>query len=248
MLPADVPSVKDLYLTILERKPRPLPGFEEIVKRSAGLRAQKIHNYLLDRADRMEEDCLLCERKKARRSQIRYAYDTPWDDEPVEKLFCSDDCGDSYMYEEPWAYFWCDSCDREICEQNPRNGWHIQYRDYDGERVCLRCYKDLILENGVEREKIEAGEIPGMFFNWGNPEAKEAGYREVPGFTNYFVNGQEKVDTFRKKALQLMDEGKKVVIGYESLAIGGGEGYVTMMVKEDGQAEGTEETVAYRGG
>ena len=30
----------------------------------------------------------------------------------------------------------------------------------------------------------------------------------------------------------LMDDGKKVVIGYESMAIGGSEGYVTMMAKE----------------
>ena len=39
-------------------------------------------------------------------------------------------------------------------------------------------------------------------------------------------------DTFKKKALQLMDQDKKVVIGYESLAYGGSEGYVTLMVKD----------------
>ena len=108
---------------------------------------------------------MLCGEKPAHRSQTRYPYETPWDDEPVEKYFCSDDCGDSYMYEEPWAYFWCDRCDREISEQHPQNGWHIQYRDYDGERVCLSCYQELILENGVEQEKLEDGMIPGMFFS-----------------------------------------------------------------------------------
>ena len=173
----------------------------------------------------------MCNRQ-ARESQIRHAYDTPWDDEPKLKHFCSDDCGDSYMYEEPWAYFWCNACDREVCEQNPMNGWHIQYRDYDDHTVCLRCYKDLILENGVEREKLEAGQIPGMFFDWGNIQAWKAGYKEVPEFKNYHINRQVKVDEFKKKALELMDEGKKVVIGYESLAIGGSEGYVTMMVKD----------------
>jgi hypothetical protein len=171
-------------------------------------------------------------RRPALKSQIRYAYETPWDEEPVIKHFCSDDCGDSYMYEEPWAYFWCDPCDREICEQHPMNGWQIQYRDYDGQQVCLHCYQDLILENGVEQEKLETGNIPGMFFSWGNVEAKDAGYKEVPGFRDYFVNAQEKADEFRKKALQLMEEGKKVVIGYERLAIGGSEGYVTLLVKD----------------
>ena len=29
-----------------------------------------------------------------------------------------------------------------------------------------------------------------------------------------------------------MDEGKRVVIGYERMGIGGDEGYVTLMVKE----------------
>lgn len=68
-----------------------------------------------------------------------------------------------------------DSCDREICEQNPSNGWHIQYRDYDGDRLCLRCYKDLILENGIDREKLEDGKIPGMSFDRGNSAAMECG-------------------------------------------------------------------------
>ena len=135
------------------------------------------------------------------------------------------------MYHEPRAYFWCDSCDREICEQNPSNGWHIQYRDYDDNQVCLRCYKDLILENGVEREKLESGRIPGMFFNYGNTEAIKSGYLEVIGFKNYRVNSHEKAERFIKKALDFMDEGNKVVVGYERLAIDGSEGYVTMMVK-----------------
>ena len=32
-------------------------------------------------------------------------------------------------------------------------------------------------------------------------------------------------------AMELMDQGKRVVIGYERMGIGGGEGYVTLMVK-----------------
>jgi hypothetical protein len=227
-----VRSVNELYETILSRSSLPLPGVEDALIEKAWERALKIHHYLEDRADRMEEDCMLCEKKKARHSQTRYAYDTPWDKEPVAKLFCSDDCGDTYMYEEPWAYFMCSRCDREISEQNPRNGWHIQYRDYDGQMTCLKCYQDLIVENGVEREKLEEGFIPGMFFSFGNPEPLEAGYREVEGFRNFYVAGKSSADRFRSKALELMDQGKKVVIGYESMGIGGGEGYVTLMGKD----------------
>lgn len=139
------------------------------------------------------------------------------------------------MYQEPWAYFWCERCDREICEQHPDNGWQIQYRYHDGDQICLRCYEKVILENGIERDKLESGTIPGMFFNHGNPEPKRAGYMEVPGFTDYHVRDNETAEAFRKKALELMDEGKIVVIGYERLAYGGGEGYVTLMVKERDQ-------------
>jgi len=198
------------------------------------MRARKIHIYLHGRADRLyDEECLMCSHTPLE-SQTRHAFDTPWDDEPKLKYFCSDACGDSYMYEEPYAYFWCNECNREVCEQNPMNGWHIQYRDYDDETVCLRCYEDLILENGVELEKIERGGIPGMFFSWGNSEPIEAGYHVVPRFKNYHVNSQERADEFRVRAMELIDRGMKVVIGYESLAYGGGEGYVTMMAKDGG--------------
>jgi len=207
---------------------------EPMVRLRAASRAQRIHDYLEFRADRLDIPCMLCGEKPAIRSQTRYAYETPWDDEPVAKYFCSDDCGDTYMYEEPWAYFMCHSCDREICEQNPWNGWHIQYRMVDGEQICLKCYRERLLDEGLEfeRERLEDGEIPGMFFSYGNLEAKGAGYEGVPGFTDYHVDSQQRADAFRKKALELLDGGRKVIIGYERLAIGGGEGYVTLMAKD----------------
>lgn len=197
-------------------------------------RAGIIRDYLLERADRLDVLCYLCEVKPARQSQTRHAYDSPWDENSRTLRFCSDDCGDSYLYEEPWAYFWCEPCDREICEQNPANGWMVQYRRVDHQQICLSCYQDRLLEEGLEfeREKLEKGEIPGMFFSYDNLEAREAGYREVPGFMDYLVNSQGKADRLIRKALKLIDQGKKAVIGYERLAIGGSEGYVTLMVKD----------------
>lgn len=227
----DIPPVEELYETILNRSSLPLPGFENYVKDKALRRALRIHSYLQDRHDRLDEECLMCGRQ-ARGSQSRYAYDTPWDDRATEKYFCSEECGDSFMYEEPYAYFWCMGCDRQVCEQNPDNGWHTQYRDYKGAMVCLSCYQDMILSDGVERDELESGNIPGMFFSYGNTEAVEAGYREVAGFDDFYIDSRENADRFRKKALEMMDEGKKVVIGYERMAFDGSEGYVTMMIKE----------------
>ncbi|MEW6664140.1 MAG: hypothetical protein AB1512_02820 [Thermodesulfobacteriota bacterium] len=230
----EVPSLKEIYDRILSRSSLPLAGMEAHVRFRADARARRIYEYLMERADRLyDRKCLMCG-GMARESQIRHAYGTPWDEEPRTLYFCSDDCGDSHMYEEPFAYFWCNGCDREVCEQNPMNGWHIQFRDYGDQKVCLRCYKDLILENGVERDRLEAGKIPGMFFDWGNKMALEAGYEPLEEFSDFFIDSQKRVDQFRKKALELMDEGLKVVIGYERMAITGTEGVVTLLVKGGG--------------
>ena len=193
-------------------------------------RALRIHNYLEDRADRTDKLCLNC-LKTGRESKTREAWDKPFDEHPTDKYFCTDECGDSYMYRDPWAYQRCGECERDVCYQNPDNGWHVQFRDYAGEEVCLKCYEGIVLENGMERDKLEAGQIPGMFFSHGNPEALEAGYEEVEDFSNFFIDNKHKADRFRDKALSLMDEGRKIVIGYERMAILGVEGYVTLMAK-----------------
>jgi len=225
-------ELSEIYGKLLRKSGPPLPGFEEAVEEQLFSRALKIYHYLLERADRLDVECDGCWDRSARGSFTRYVFDTPWDKKETEKHFCSEDCETNYLYGGDFSYFTCEECEREICGQNPRNGWHIQYRDYDGETVCLKCYEDLIFRNGVEREKLEKGIIPGMFFSLDNSEPVEAGYREVPGFTDFFIYNQNDVNRFIKKALRLMEKGRKVVIGYERLAIGGSEGYVTMFEKD----------------
>lgn len=225
--------MKQLYEMILQRESPILPHFERIAKFAAMSGAKTIHEYLKDRADRLDERCDCCLERSARGSFTRYVYETPWDSTETEKHFCSEDCEQSYLYEGDFSYFMCEWCQREICGQHPRNGWHIQYRENDGQTICLRCYEQAILENGVERQKLENGKIPGMFFSHANIEPKEAGYLEVPGFRDFFINSEERLEEFRHKALSLIDEGYKVVIGYERLAIGGSEGYVTLMAKKE---------------
>ena len=83
----EVPSLGQVYETILRRPSLPMPGFEEEFQEKALGRATRIHNYLFVRADRLGDDCLLCEKKKARGSQTRYVYETPWEDGETEKHF-----------------------------------------------------------------------------------------------------------------------------------------------------------------
>jgi len=230
-----VPSRQDLYEKVLKRYPNPLPGFDDTGSQEQIIseRTDRLHRYLMDRADRLDTGCDNCDDKFARKSESRYLYDTPWEVNPRELNFCSDKCGDDYYYAGDFSYQFCEPCERDICIRNPADGWMFQFKDYDGEELCLKCYMGEILDHGIEREKLEGGQIPGMFFNHGNPEALEAGYETVEGFDHYFIRDPHHVKRFTKKALELIDQDKKVVVGYEKMAIGGIEGYVTMMVKNE---------------
>jgi hypothetical protein len=137
---------------------------------------------------------------------------------------------DELIYERgDFNYFVCTGCERIVCEQNPSNGWQVQYRTIGGKQFCLKCYREEILENGVGREGFEEGHLEGMFFNSGNPEPLEAGYVVDERVHNKrVVDGKEVC----KIALDYIDNGQKVIIGYESMAIGGLEGYVTLFHKE----------------
>jgi hypothetical protein len=158
-------------------------------------------------------------------------YYRPFDEESHILYFCSEECLDR-MTDSSWSdfrYFWCNECNRWVCEQNPSNGWHGQYRELDCELVCLKCYEEIILNNGISREKFEEGKLHGMFLSTDNSEAREAGFKEVDGFVDYRVGDEKPVCD---KAMSLIDDGYKVIVAYESMAIGGLEGYITLMVKK----------------
>jgi hypothetical protein len=68
-----VPTVKVLYCLILSRRPLALPGFQEILDISIMARAQKLHEYLNKRADRLDEVCEHCQTKGAPKT-LSYEY------------------------------------------------------------------------------------------------------------------------------------------------------------------------------
>jgi len=118
-------------------------------------------------------------------------YDTPWEDEPRKVFFHSDECEEAYCSSGSFDYIDCERCGRRVCQQNPANGWMNQFRDHvELGYVCLRCYQDEILQNGQPREDFIGNQVRGgIFFPYGNAEAKDAGFEEVPEFTDYFVQG-----------------------------------------------------------
>ena len=144
----------------------------------------------------------------------------------------NESCYDLLFQHGDFNYFTCIGCERIVCEQNPSNGWHIQYRTVGGELMCLRCYEQMILDDGVGREGFEEGHLEGMFFSGDNHEPLDAGYIIDERVNNKRVGGNETAKEICVMALAYIDAGEKVIIGYESMAIGGIEGYVTLFHKE----------------
>lgn len=177
-------------------------------------------------------------------------FDDPWDKEPVIIYVCPYEWGPlmqrgeywgscyDILFDTSWAdfrYFECYSCGRIVIRQSPYNGWHSYVRiDYETEEeICLKCYEEDILKNGIPKEPFARGEIPGMFFGQGNLEVLRAGYKEVDGYRYVFIRSDESVKNFCDKAIKLIDEGYKVIVAYESMAIGGLEGTVSLYAKKE---------------
>ena len=93
--------------------------------------------------------------------------------------------------------------------------------------TSIEFSQDNILEFGISRESVENGEIAGMFFNYDDPVLKD-----WDKFIEYrfIASGRDK-DELLDEVLENMDSGYKVIIGYERLGIGGGEGSVSVYRK-----------------
>lgn len=180
--------------------------------------------------------CVFLTRKYYPIGSFAELYDTPWESSPRRVFFHSDECEEAYTRSGSFDYIDCEGCGRTVCEQNPRNGWMAQFRDHaDLGYVCLKCYETEILENGQPRVDFQGNRIGGgMFFSGDNHEPLNTGFESVPDFTDYFVNSSEEAARYNRHALDLFDTGQKVLTAYERLAIGGLEGYITMMSKPPG--------------
>lgn len=226
-----------IYLKLMDRHGYILPGLYDTMSMIYEIEAKKLTNYLLDRRSRTKEKCANCwfiGNKYGRETISGEYYDSPFDNSGKEEYFCSEECRDSYENEGDFHYELCDGCYRYVCIKNPRNGWHEHFRyvnDYST-HYCLRCYEEHLLENGISKEDLEEGKLPGMFFNYGNPELLEKGWKVVDGFNYYFINSQASANRICKAGISAIENGKKVIIAYERLGIGGSEGYVTLFEKE----------------
>jgi hypothetical protein len=128
--------------------------------------------------------------------------------------------------------FHCEGCSRTVFETN---GHMINYRIVHGDtQLCLRCFEAEYLEQGMalfEDEKPMG--LHGMFFSQGDPEPLTAGYT----YHERSIFVRHDPTPVIKDVLKLMDEGYKVVIGYERLSIVGDEGWISIFKKKEDQDE-----------
>jgi hypothetical protein len=202
--------------------------------------------------------CYECNRERPEKRTVTLnVFDTPWVEMGEPRSFCIDQFGHyellndkdkadwgrtwehyescaSVLNDHGWAdfrYFDCVECKRTICEQNPKNGWHQQFkRTTLEEYICLRCYTEDILEHGIHENLIaNRGVGAGVFFNHGNPEVIKAGYELLFDFIKVAGTNAEEI---KQLCLKNIHEGFKIVICIERLSTMGDEGWVSVYRKK----------------
>lgn len=154
-------------------------------------------------------------------------YDSPWDDEPSNNAYCSEEClqqsEDSYY--SNFSYQYCDICNRSIIQRCPSNGWREYFKLVGDDLVCCKCYQEYLLEHGLSESGLLLGKLNGDFFN--NDDLIENGYKEID---SVFVTVNN-VKDHANRLIDLIRHGKKVLVNYEHLSMCGSEGSVSLWAK-----------------
>jgi hypothetical protein len=165
-------------------------------------------------------------------------YDDPWAIEPCVVRVHTDNDTDGHgtcldkLTDTGWAdfrYFDCPICQRLIVDKCLDNGWRSYQKPYGDELICVKCYQEIKLEDGDDAEIFEEGKIPGDFFSASDLNAN--GWSLVPGMKGKHISGAGSADAFCKMAMTMIKKGYKVLVDYDSMGIGGGEGYVSLYCK-----------------
>lgn len=186
--------------------------------------------------------CHECDGKLTKRSKVVEIeiYDDPWATEPSTVRVHNDNDTDGYgscfdkLFDSSWAdfrYFECAECQRIIIRQCPYNGWRSYVKERNDEEICARCYQDAKLRDGEDEEIFAMGRIPGDFFS--EAEISAHNWALVPGYGRMYITGTDSVHAFCRQARKLIKDGYKVLVDYDSMGIGGSEGYVSLYSKRE---------------
>jgi hypothetical protein len=185
-------------------------------------------------------ECHQCNEKfkKGDRKTRLDVYDDPWATEPCQVAVhtandkdgygdCLDKLTDSSWSE--WNYQECPVCERTIIYRCLDNGWRTYFKIIEGEEICVKCYQNMTLEHGEPLEKFKDGKIPGDFYSPSDLNAH--GWTLVPGYSGNHISNKESIKRFAGHAVELISEDYKILVDYDSMGIGGQEGYVSLYVK-----------------
>lgn len=151
-------------------------------------------------------------------------YNSAFDTESETLYFCDEEC-ESNFFDDGETYFFCERCNRNVIRQV---GYNSHYRVVNGETMCVQCYQEEILKNGMHKESFEGSMISGMFFNRGNKEVLSVGFKE---YKSVFVTGTKTAEELNKE-LKELNETQKIVIAFENLSIIGNEGHIIIYIKD----------------
>jgi hypothetical protein len=190
-----------------------------------------------------DETCYECWNKLGRNEAVELeVYENPWGD-PVKIKVHAQPCRER-LEDTSWGdfrFFTCEACERMVIRQCPQNGWHSYVRtSAEGEEICLKCYETALFKDGTPRAQFEKGHLDGMFFNRG--DAEKHAFEKVDGFTWQHIQSKAQGERVCKKALELIDAGNTVIVEWESMAIGGLEGYVTLWARNNAALEAAGES------
>ena len=160
-------------------------------------------------------------------------YSRPFDKSPAELYFVSyftAECYKGSIYSIDFGYYHCDSCERDVCGQNPANGWHSQVHIHDGWVECNKCYEERTLRDGINEDFDD--NIPGQFFNEADIQDNGWAEEETSVLAGSGYSGYADPNNVINKIRRLIDSGKKVLVNYDSMAIGGLGGYVSLYTKD----------------
>lgn len=165
-----------------------------------------------------------------------YLYSQPWDEEPEDNYYSSYfaiDCMVGQIYNKDFTYSKCDWCEKNICEQNPFNGWVTQFRDVNNneERICLKCLQESILVMGIPEESFEQNKIPSEAMFYSHSELKEFNWELYK--SDIRIQTIDDTENMNQICLKLLNKEKKVLLDLSSMSIGGLEGYLNIYIKNN---------------
>lgn len=193
-------------------------------------------------ADKIVE-CFVCEEQvPEKNTSVETVYDNPHSDHGREIHLCDDTCHIEDDNSE-FSYWYCEQCDRYICQRNPGNGYQSWFKRADNgdDLICCACYQNDHLARGQPVEDFRRDHAAGTYSMKGDfyddSDLEQAGFSKVPEWTGAKIQGDKSAATYCQHAEDLCMNGAAVITQYRSLSIIGNEGFVTMWTRRARQDE-----------